>query len=318
MPTSTHHSYKAPPAPSRLASALDVTGKRISTACQAALSEKARVATEYLRTQSGRPKEVPGDSQSWREFLGLSPTSAAPGEHKVVAASSESGCSITAPLGRESASPKSAPAPSLPVAASEVNAEPIEWSGPRWALPPKKHGRVTSRPSSLEIQRDVEMDFGEDLLRTAGAEGEDFEIIKGSEGRIAVKVTRRHYDIMAWLPGFSVDNITISTKVKGSISIVANRWDTADHATWDIKLGGEADMGSIRARFERGELHVLVSRFPGRGTRTTTPSVVSAPAVLAWPGAPRGPTSALTTPPIAGLPDSLYEPLATAPPKSSI
>lgn len=297
-PRGTSYSHHPPPLPARTASVSNnnLNGKRNSATCPSALQEKARAAAEYLQSQGARSKVTVPDSQSWREFLGLSPTGSTSGEHKVVASSMETGCSIMTPLSRESISPRTVPA-TLPHPPSTPPPQPgpSARSPPKWALPPRKHGRVSSRPPSLDLghppistpaEAELALDFDEDLLRAA--QGEDFEIIKGSEGRIAVKVTRKQYDIMAWLPGFAVDNITISTKVKGTISVVANRWDNADHATWDIKLGADADMGSIRAKFAEGELHVVVSRQLHR-VRASAPAVVSAPAVLAWPDLPAPP-----------------------------
>lgn len=34
-------------------------------------------------------------------------------------------------------------------------------------------------------------------------DGEEIEVIKGTEGRIAVKATKLSYEIMVWLPGFT-------------------------------------------------------------------------------------------------------------------
>jgi hypothetical protein len=45
-----------------------------------------------------------------------------------------------------------------------------------------------------------DIDFDPELFQS---ETDDWiEIIKGSEGRIAVKSTKGFYDIMVWLPGF--------------------------------------------------------------------------------------------------------------------
>lgn len=101
-------------------------------------------------------------------------------------------------------------------------------------------------------------DFDPELLE--GAEDEWIEMIKGSEGRIAIKSTPSVYDIMVWLPGFSIDNITIATRGHRTVHIVADQWDEGDHAQWDIKLGEDANLKSVNAKFTGKELRVTVAR----------------------------------------------------------
>jgi len=70
----------------------------------------------------------------------------------------------------------------------------------------------------------------------------------------------------------SIDDITISAKGEKVVHVVADQWDeegqsfcctargvtekSIDHLSWDIKLGEDADMCMIRAKFNDGELQV--------------------------------------------------------------
>jgi hypothetical protein len=65
---------------------------------------------------------------------------------------------------------------------------------PRWAKAPQalSAGAEIDQP---DIDCEAELFEGED--------GQWIEIMKGSDGRIAVKSDSTHYNIMVWLPGFS-------------------------------------------------------------------------------------------------------------------
>nr|XP_018262139.1 uncharacterized protein I303_05154 [Kwoniella dejecticola CBS 10117]OBR84297.1 hypothetical protein I303_05154 [Kwoniella dejecticola CBS 10117] len=133
---------------------------------------------------------------------------------------------------------------------------------PRWACPPAKTNAVSGRALSFgssQDRPDVSFDdFDPELFE--GKENEWIEMIKGAEGRIAIKSTGQFYDIMVWLPGFSLDNITIATRGTRTIHIIADQWDEGDHAQWDIKLGEDANLKSVNAKFSGGELRVTVAR----------------------------------------------------------
>nr|XP_019012964.1 uncharacterized protein I206_02461 [Kwoniella pini CBS 10737]OCF51745.1 hypothetical protein I206_02461 [Kwoniella pini CBS 10737] len=133
---------------------------------------------------------------------------------------------------------------------------------PRWACPPAKTNAVSGRALSFgssQDRPDVSFDdFDPELFE--GKENEWIEMIKGVEGRIAIKSTAQFYDIMVWLPGFSLDNITIATRGTRTVHIIADQWDEGDHAQWDIKLGEDANLKSVNAKFSGGELRVTVAR----------------------------------------------------------
>lgn len=74
---------------------------------------------------------------------------------------------------------------------------------PRWAQPPGKTPptasfRATSFDSGLD-RSDVNKINPETILDPAG---EWVEVLKGEQGRIAIKSTPTQYEVMVWLPGF--------------------------------------------------------------------------------------------------------------------
>ncbi|WVN90546.1 uncharacterized protein L203_105785 [Cryptococcus depauperatus CBS 7841] len=133
---------------------------------------------------------------------------------------------------------------------------------PRWACPPAVTNSCASRALSFgsgQNKPDINLDDF-DLELFEGQEDEWIEVIKGAEGRIAIKSTPSLYVIMVWLPGFSIDNITIATRGHRTVHIVADQWDEGDHAQWDIKLGEDANLKSVNAKFTGKELRVTVTR----------------------------------------------------------
>ncbi|WWC88637.1 uncharacterized protein L201_003550 [Kwoniella dendrophila CBS 6074] len=163
---------------------------------------------------------------------------------------------------------------------------------PRWACPPAKTNAVSGRALSFgssQDKPDVSFDdFDPELFE--GSENEWIEIIKGAEGRIAIKSTPQIYDIMVWLPGFSLDDILIATRGTRTVHIVADQWDEGDHAQWDIKLGEDANLKSVKAQFTGKELRITVAReqrFPHNrfmrmvGNRPALNSTFSSPSITA-------------------------------------
>nr|XP_031864395.1 uncharacterized protein CI109_000308 [Kwoniella shandongensis]KAA5531467.1 hypothetical protein CI109_000308 [Kwoniella shandongensis] len=201
---------------------------------------------------------------------------------KIVAHSPATGCHISAPLsppvgyplpsfypgGRRHSSSAgfaqslaSSGASTSSSSSSSKSAEPTP-PPPRWAQPPHVTNAVSGRAlsfGSAQSRPDINFDdFDPELFE--GKEDEWIEIIKGMEGRIAIKSTPELYDIMVWLPGFSLDNITIATRGHRTIHLVADQWDEGDHAQWDIKLGEDANLKSVNAKFTGKELRVTVAR----------------------------------------------------------
>ncbi|GMK57306.1 hypothetical protein CspeluHIS016_0401400 [Cutaneotrichosporon spelunceum] len=136
---------------------------------------------------------------------------------------------------------------------------------PQWAQPPKKTAnRASSFDSGLDrgaLERPPVREVAEhNPEQIKGPAGEWVEILRGEQGRIAIKSTSYQYEVLAWLPHFSINDITIVSRKNHVLHIVADQWDENDHAQWEIRLGDDAAMNTIRATFSGSELVITVAR----------------------------------------------------------
>ncbi|KAK1925857.1 hypothetical protein DB88DRAFT_485389 [Papiliotrema laurentii] len=227
-------------------------------------------------------------------------------QQRVVAQSSTTGCCISAPISPPAHYPGSArhgATRSSPTGSSTENSSSDSTSvssgssassitmasngralppAPRWARPPRYTNRISGRAWSFsQGQERPEIDFDPELFDAAEPDAVQ-EILKGIEGRIAVKTTPAEYNIMAWLPGFSIDDITISMKGDRTVQIVADLWDEGDHAQWNVLLGEDVNKSAISATFKGSELRVTVKRkpIPAHRSYRSTASSWSAPATV--------------------------------------
>lgn len=252
---------------------------------------------------------------------GESSRSPPPAEQRVVAQSSDTGNRISAPLSPPAHYPGSARPSSRrnsssrtlnEVTSSDSSSTTSSGSSlaslqnsvtsmssngkpaPRWAHPPRYTNKISGRAWSFsQGQERPDVDFDPELFE--GPEPEAvLEIMKGMEGRIAVKTTPAEYNIMAWLPGFSIDDITISMKGDRTVQIVADLWEEEDHAQWNVLLGEDVNKNAIAATFKGAELRVTVKRNPPPSSRSirSTFSSWSAPAKVSTPS--MGPSVALS------------------------
>ncbi|RXK40327.1 hypothetical protein M231_02441 [Tremella mesenterica] len=219
---------------------------------------------------------------------------------RIVASSPTTGCIISAPtavpahypaLGTRrmsSADPRPASGGSSNSSSSSSSGVDAEENMPRWARPPKVRNSISGRARSFgDAVNRPDVDFDPELL--VGQDGEWIEVIKGSEGRIAVRSRAAEYEVLVWLPAFAPESITVFTRGNRTVHIVADRWDDAEHAQWDIKLGEDANLATVRANYLGNELRIGVGknvpRPPGssrnRAYFRDTSSVRSAPAQLA-------------------------------------
>ncbi|ORY27100.1 hypothetical protein BCR39DRAFT_539252 [Naematelia encephala] len=263
------------------------------------------VPPQKQTTKQGLSPIVPESKRRSGEFVRDSP----PADHRVVAESEATGCLISAPISppahypvlsaqsltRRFSNALSASTTSSSASIASSSSSKSRDGGsrvavpPRWAQPPHHINAISGRAQSFSAGDSREVDFDPELFD--GAEGEWIEIIKGSEGRIAVKSTPTTYAIMVWLPGFSLDNILITTKGQRTVHIVADHWDEGDHAQWDIRLGDDADMRAVSAKFSGAELRVSIARHVkasqyARFFRSSSASAVSAPAAIYTPSIP--------------------------------
>ncbi|ORX37219.1 hypothetical protein BD324DRAFT_650825 [Kockovaella imperatae] len=197
--------------------------------------------------------------------------------HRVVADSSHTGCRISAPLSPPAHYPGSAlrresfgrPA-SQASASSSVSASTPPTSissrstksedAPRWARPPRHFDKITGRAWSFsQGQERPDVDFDPELFDGSDPDTVE-EVMKGTDGRIAVKTTTDQHVILVWLPGITINDITISSKGDRTVQIVADRWDEDDHLEWNVLLGKDANMKAIAAKLEGSELKVTIQR----------------------------------------------------------
>jgi hypothetical protein len=156
-------------------------------------------------------------------------SSSGPGERaaqqRVVAHSSATGCRISAPMSPPAHYPGSAGQTYRRASSSCTSANTSDSNSmssrstissysafkdpyaisvaPRWAHPPRHSNKISGRAWSFsQGQERPELDFDPELFDHAEPEAVQ-EVLKGIEGRIAVKTTPTEYNIMAWLPGFS-------------------------------------------------------------------------------------------------------------------
>lgn len=140
--------------------------------------------------------------------------------HRIVAESSTTGCLISSPvspphgypLGSSRSSSVQSDAGSAPMSASSsasstssfpLSGVPSCEPAPLWAQPPVRTNRLAGRALSAGAatsERPI-LDFDEELIR-GGETDQVMEVIKATDGRIAVQSMPDQYMIRVWLPGF--------------------------------------------------------------------------------------------------------------------
>ncbi|EED79260.1 predicted protein [Postia placenta Mad-698-R] len=81
---------------------------------------------------------------------------------------------------------------------------------------------------------------------------------------IAVETNPREYRLLVRLPGFRRDAITLSTRKRRILHVVADSWEpNGGHFERRISFGYDADLAQVRAEFDGEFLRVIV---PRRGT----------------------------------------------------
>ncbi|KAF8731552.1 hypothetical protein AX14_004705 [Amanita brunnescens Koide BX004] len=82
-----------------------------------------------------------------------------------------------------------------------------------------------------------------------------------TESYIEVETTQREYRLHVKLPGFGRDAITLASKKRRILHIVADRWDgVGGHFERRISFGYDADLVQVRAEFDGEMLRIVVPR----------------------------------------------------------
>jgi HSP20 family molecular chaperone IbpA len=84
-----------------------------------------------------------------------------------------------------------------------------------------------------------------------------------ADSYIEVETTLRDYRLLVRLPGFTRDAITLASKRRRILHIVADRWEgVGGHFERRISFGYDADLVQVRAEFDGEMLRVVVPRKP--------------------------------------------------------
>ncbi|KAF8639554.1 hypothetical protein AX17_001458 [Amanita inopinata Kibby_2008] len=82
-----------------------------------------------------------------------------------------------------------------------------------------------------------------------------------ADSYIEVETTLREYRLLVKLPGFCRDSITLASKRRRILHIVADRWEgEGGHFERRISFGYDADLVQVRAEFDGEMLRVVVPR----------------------------------------------------------
>ncbi|KAJ6489492.1 hypothetical protein C8R47DRAFT_470555, partial [Mycena vitilis] len=91
---------------------------------------------------------------------------------------------------------------------------------------------------------------------------------------IEVETTQGEYRLIVRLPGFKRDGITLATKKRRILHVVADSWDAGGgHFERRISFGYDADLAQVRAEFDGELLRVIIPRRipPGMGAGAVAP-----------------------------------------------
>ncbi|KAF9478804.1 hypothetical protein BDN70DRAFT_788426, partial [Pholiota conissans] len=78
---------------------------------------------------------------------------------------------------------------------------------------------------------------------------------------IQVETTNTEYKLLVRLPGFSREGITLATKRRRILHIVADSWENGGgHFERRIAFGYDADLVQVRAEFDGIMLRIVIPR----------------------------------------------------------
>ncbi|KAJ7693359.1 hypothetical protein B0H17DRAFT_906799, partial [Mycena rosella] len=78
---------------------------------------------------------------------------------------------------------------------------------------------------------------------------------------IEVETTPAEYRLIVRLPGFKRDGITLATKKRRILHVVADSWEEGGgHFERRISFGYDADLAQVRAEFDGELLRVIIPR----------------------------------------------------------
>jgi len=85
--------------------------------------------------------------------------------------------------------------------------------------------------------------------------------LPSNDAWIAVETVQREYRLLVKLPGFRRDAITLSTRKRRILHVVADSWEpNGGHFERRISFGYDADLAQVRAEFDGEYLRVIIPR----------------------------------------------------------
>ncbi|KZP16544.1 hypothetical protein FIBSPDRAFT_716329, partial [Athelia psychrophila] len=82
------------------------------------------------------------------------------------------------------------------------------------------------------------------------------------EHAVTVETARNAYTLLIRLPGFRRDAITLASRKRRVLHVVADDWTpgSGGHFERKVSFGWDAELGSVRAEFDGEVLRVVVPR----------------------------------------------------------
>ncbi|KAF8160737.1 hypothetical protein B0H34DRAFT_697904 [Crassisporium funariophilum] len=82
-----------------------------------------------------------------------------------------------------------------------------------------------------------------------------------TDSSIEVHTKQHEYQLLVRLPGFNFDSITLATKRKRILHVVADRWENGGgHFERRIAFGYDADLNHVKAAFDGEMLRISIPR----------------------------------------------------------
>ncbi|KAJ6521948.1 hypothetical protein DFH09DRAFT_938750 [Mycena vulgaris] len=141
--------------------------------------------------------------------------------------------------------PQSFPPPEPPVILPTPPETPDDVRDPQQAEAPSRASSSSSR------------------TRSSGASYEPFlsHAPPPVDSWIEVETTQAEYRLIVRLPGFKRDGITLATKKRRILHVVADSWEEGGgHFERRISFGYDADLAQVRAEFDGELLRVIIPR----------------------------------------------------------
>ncbi|EIM82767.1 uncharacterized protein STEHIDRAFT_84037 [Stereum hirsutum FP-91666 SS1] len=142
--------------------------------------------------------------------------------------------------------------PSTPAARIPVVVPPPTVAQPSPSIPPPAPPTILAPPAPPGPERSNHYRPHEPFLAHAPPPPDTW---------IAVETLTREYNLVVRLPGFRRDGITLATRRRRVLHLVADSWESGGgHFERRISFGYDADLAQVRAEFDGDLLRVIIPR----------------------------------------------------------